>query len=206
MDKDIDLIILGRKAGDGEDVIHEATLPRRITRKATCSVLTLPATAEPRANRILVPVRDSECSANALETACGIAAAVGAAVRAINVFQVTAGYERVGTTLEEHTELLRQGAEKECERLLSRVDNHGIKVEHLCIPDLHNQPVPIILEQYHKQSADLLVIGARGRTGAAGVLLGHVTESLIQKSTIPVLAIKKKGECIGVLRALLEFA
>lgn len=50
------------------------------------------------------------------------------------------------------------------------------------------------------------MIGSRGRTGAAGVLLGRVTEQLIRKSTVPVLAAKKKGECIGVLRALLELA
>ena len=47
------------------------------------------------------------------------------------------------------------------------------------------------------------MIGARGRTGAAGVLLGTVTEQLIRKSPSPVLAVKKKGECLGVLRALL---
>ena len=51
-----------------------------------------------------------------------------------------------------------------------------------------------------------VVIGARGRTGAAGVLLGTVTEHLILKSPSPVLAVKKKGECIGVLRALLVIA
>jgi nucleotide-binding universal stress UspA family protein len=206
MEKDIDLIIMGRQAGGGEDVEHEATLPKRVTRKATCSVLTLPADAQPKADRILVPVRDSECSANALESACDIAAVVGATVCALNVFQVTAGYERVGTTLEEHTELLRQGAEKDCQRLLERVDSHGVSVDCTCVADLYSRPVPIILDQYQRQSADLLVIGARGRSGVAGVLLGKVTEQLIQQSAIPVLAVKKKGECIGILRALLEFA
>jgi len=206
MEKDIDLIVMGRKAGGSEDIAHEATLPRRVTRKATCSVLVLPADALPKADRILVPVRDSECSSNALRTACSIAAVVQADVCVLNVFQVTPGYERVGTTLEEHTELLRQGAEKECQRLLERTDTQGVQVETSCLPDLYGQPVPIILKEYRKQSADLLVIGARGRTGAAGVLLGKVTEQLIQKSAIPVLAAKIKGECIGILRALLELA
>jgi nucleotide-binding universal stress UspA family protein len=197
---------MGRRAGGGADVSHQATLPRRVTRKATCSVLVLPADAEARANQILVPARDSECSANALETACRIAAQTGAGVCCLNVFQVSSGYASVGTTIEEHTELLRKGAEKECERLLDRVDTHGVEVETCCVPDLYSRPVPIILEMYEKRSADLLVIGARGRTGAAGVLLGKVTEQLIQQSSIPVLAVKKKGECIGILRALLELA
>lgn len=206
MEKDIDLIVIGRQGGSGKDVEHEATMPRRVTRKATCSVLVLPADAQPKADRILVPVRDSECSANAMEAACRIAAVMQAGVCALNVFQVTPGYERVGTTLEEHTELLRQGAEKECRLLLECINTHGVRVETSCIPDLYGQPVPIILEEYQKQSADLLVIGARGRSGAAGVLLGKVTEQLIQKSAIPVLAVKTKGECIGILRALLQLA
>lgn len=206
MEKDIDLIVMGRQGGGGDDAKHEATVPKRVTRKATCSVLVLPADAPLKADRILVPVRDSECSANALETACGIAAVKEARVCCLNVFQVTPGYERVGTTLEEHTELLRQSAEQDCQRLLNRIDTQGVRVNVVCVPDLYDRPVPLILEEYEKQGADLLVIGARGRSGAAGVLLGKVTEQLIVQSAIPVLAVKKKGECIGILRALLELA
>ncbi len=72
-----------------------------------------------------------------------------------------------------------------------------------CAPDLHDKPVPIILEAIDRLAADAVVIGARGRTGAAGVLLGKVTEQLIRESPVPVLAVKKKGECLGILRALL---
>jgi nucleotide-binding universal stress UspA family protein len=206
MENEIDLIVMGRQAGGEDDVKHEALMPKRVTRKATCSVLVLPADTQLKADHILVPVRDSECSANALDTACGIAAVAEARVCCLNVFKVSAGYERVGTTLEEHTELLRQGAEKDCQRLLNRIDTKGVRINVVCIPDLYDQPVPIILEEYQKQGADLLVIGARGRSGAAGVLLGKVTEQLILRSAIPVLAVKKKGECIGILRALLELA
>lgn len=41
---------------------------------------------------------------------------------------------------------------------------------------------------------------------AAGILLGKVTERLIRQSAVPLLAVKKKGECIGVLEALLTLA
>lgn len=206
LDQEIDLIVAGRRAGGGKDAGYETALVRRVARKATCSVLVLPVSAEPGIQRILVPVRDSECSANALDAACGIAAAVGAQVCCLNVFQVTSGYERVGSTLEEHTAALRHSAEKECQRLLERVDTLGVNVEAQCVADLKYRPVPIIMDSAEREGADLLVIGSRGRTGAAGVLLGRVTEQLIRKSAVPVLAAKKKGECIGILRALLELA
>lgn len=205
-DTDPDLIVIGRYFGRQEGEHDEALLARRITRKATCTVLVLPEEYQVKADTILVPARDSDCSAHALDAACGIADATGAGIIALNVFQVPAGYSRVGTTLEEHQALLETAAERECRDLLKRVEKRTEGVVCKCVPDLLNKPVPVILETIAAQSADLVVIGARGRTGAAGVLLGSVTEQLIQESPVPVLAVKRKGECLGVLRALLSLA
>jgi len=206
MEHDIDLIVIGRRAGGGLDVAHEATLARRVTRKATCSVLVLPEQAQYKADKILVPVRDSECSANAMEMACLLATSNHGTVCCLNVFHVGSGYASIGSTLEEHTAILNTWAERQCQELLRRVNTNGATVITKCVPDLYGKPVAIILQEIENESADFVVIGARGRTGAAGVLLGNVTEQLIRQSTVPLLAVKKKGECIGVLRALLTLA
>jgi nucleotide-binding universal stress UspA family protein len=50
----------------------------------------------------------------------------------------------------------------------------------------------------------LLVIGARGRRAGAGVMLGSVTEHLIRTTTIPLLAVKRKGTGMSLLEALLK--
>ena len=205
-EKDIDLIIVGRHYGEVADTDDDALQARRITRKATCSVLVLPEEHQIKADTILVPVRDSECSANALDVACGIAAATNATIIALNVYQVHAGYSRSGVTLQQHQSLLDAAAQRECGSLLKRVETRSLAVQCKCTPDLHGKPVHVILESITSLSADLVVIGARGRTGAAGVLLGNVTEQLIRASPVPVLAVKKKGECLGVLRALLSLS
>ena len=201
-DKDMDAIVLGRKAHPARGAI----LARRITRKATCSVLLLPVRAHAQADVVVVPVRDSECSANALAMACEVAKVIGARVICLNVYQVGPGYTRAGSTLEEAQIALDAAARAECQRLLKRVDTHGVTVDLECVPDLYDRAVPLILEAVTRASAGLIVIGARGRTGAAGVLLGEVTEQLIKESPIPLLAVKKKGECLGVLQALLTIA
>ncbi len=105
-----------------------------------------------------------------------------------------------------HQALLEAAGIRECDRLIRRTDTHGVNVECRCTPDLHGKPVPIILAELGSGEDRALVIGARGRSGAAGVLLGTVTEQLMRKSPSPVLAVKKKGECLGVLRALLVIA
>jgi nucleotide-binding universal stress UspA family protein len=201
-DKEIDAIIVGRSA----QPVRGALLAKRLTRKATCTVLVLPITAQVRTDTIICPVRDSDCSANAVTMACDVAKEVGAKIICLNVYQVHPGYSRTGASLEEAEAALETAARHECERLLSRVDTQGVPVKTQCVPDLYDKPVPVILEAAARASADLIVIGARGRSGAAGVLLGAVTEQLILGSPIPVLAVKKKGECIGILRALLTIA
>jgi len=204
LDQSIDLIVVGRQASGALRTELEALLAGRITAKATCSVLVVPVDAPGKADKIIVPVRDSACSANALDVACAVASVTGGTVCCLNVFYVGSGYSSVGSTLEEHMAQCRKAAKRECRNLLARVDTRGVKVVTRCAPDLHVRPVPVILEEVENESADLVVIGARGRTGAAGVLLGVVTEHLIHQSAVPVLAVKKKGECIGVLRALLS--
>jgi nucleotide-binding universal stress UspA family protein len=49
------------------------------------------------------------------------------------------------------------------------------------------KPQAMILELAEKWLADLIVIGSHGQTGAAGVLLGGVTESIIRHAHCPVL-------------------
>ncbi|MHC4780921.1 MAG: universal stress protein, partial [Planctomycetota bacterium] len=49
---------------------------------------------------------------------------------------------------------------------------------------------------------NLIIIGARGRTAVASLVLGSVTEKLIRNSYMPVLAVKKKGENLGLLQAM----
>ena len=115
MEKDIDLIVLGRTP-ETED--HDARLARRLTTKATCSVLVVPENAKCATGRVLVPVRNSECSARALETGCAIATPGQGKVCCLNVFPIRGEYLEADLTLEEHTTLMRQWAERENQQLL----------------------------------------------------------------------------------------
>jgi nucleotide-binding universal stress UspA family protein len=200
--KDIDLIVVGRNHGERFERGDKALLARRIARRATCSVMTLSENFETKCDKIVVPCRDSECSANAFGAACEIAVASGGEVEALNVFYVYPVSYQTGISMSDHQDVLQKHAEEECQRLIARSETGGAKVSAACFPDLRLDPVRIILERCKEADCDLIVIGARGRTGAAGILLGTVTEQLIRVSPVPVLAIKKKGECIGVLRAL----
>ncbi len=200
--REVDLVILGRRSGEGA----AADFSRRLAGKLRCSVLVIPDEATSEWKRILVPARNSECSANALTAACGIGAATGAEVVCLNVYRVRRAYLNIGTSLEQQIARRGELAQRECEQLRDRTDTAGANLTIKCAPDPRHKPVPAILDQITEQSADLLVIGALGRRGIAGILLGSVTEEMIRRCGVPVLAVKKKGDAVGLSQAVRTLA
>lgn len=204
MERQVDMLVVGRHFGKAAEKGDNALFTRRITRRATCSVLTLPVDAKPRARNILVPCRDSACSLRALRTAVEIARATHGKIEVLNVFGLPTGFAATPTDYSFHLSVFEEAAHEECRRLIQKVDVRDVEILTRCESENDIDPAAAILARQKLFDADLIVIGARGRTGAAGVLLGTVTEQLIRKSPVPVLAVKQKGECIGLVQALRE--
>ena len=55
---------------------------------------------------------------------------------------------------------------------------------------LFGTPAERILEYAEAKNCDLIVMGTRGRSGIAGLLLGSQVQKVISHSTCPVLAVK----------------
>jgi nucleotide-binding universal stress UspA family protein len=55
---------------------------------------------------------------------------------------------------------------------------------------LHGTPVTEIVHFVESQQAELLVVGAHGRTGIARIALGSVAEQLVRLSSCSVLAVR----------------
>ena len=204
LSQNVDLIVMRQTFGEASERGSKALLARRITSRATCSVLTVPERFAFETPNILVPVRDSECSRHALLAACGLAEAAGGVVEAFNIYQIYSDYALAGITLSTHLANLENYAKAETQKLLERTIIGNVEVRTHIAPDFNADPVTVIDRRAKENGSNIIVIGAHGRTGVAGIFLGTVTEQLIRSSDIPVLAVKKKGECIGVLKAMLE--
>lgn len=208
-DEDIDLIVMGRHLGARLERGDVALLPRRVARKSTCAVLVIPEDFTPRLTNILCPVRLSRCSTLALQTAIDLGIAFDARIHAVNLFHVFNEIHYPGGApdpvmpMEEKLKIARSLAERENNALRKQVNAQNAKIEFDCRPDLDFRPADTFETMAEQLACDLVIIGARGRTGAAGVLLGTITEQLIRQCKVPLLATKKKGEHIGVLRAML---
>ncbi|MCG8408975.1 MAG: universal stress protein [Phycisphaerales bacterium] len=197
--KDVDLILVGRKPAERIG----GALAEKLARKAPCSVLIVPDGFEARIKKILIPVDYSEHSAQAMDVATAFASSRGLPdISCLHAYRVPIGYGKTGKTYEEFGKVMKTHAERDYKTFIRECDLKEISVSPSFL--LADRPADGIRKVIEEQKSDLVVIGARGRSAAAAVLLGSVTERLIQTTEVPLLAVKKKGAGMGLLEALLN--
>jgi nucleotide-binding universal stress UspA family protein len=189
-----DLLLVGHQRTGSKQRI----LARRLAMKAPCSVWMVPEDAPPSISNILVPVDFSARSADALRTAAAIAASRRLTfLTAIHVY-----FDEAVATYEGHQNVMRMKEELNFETFLSRIDLDDIEVRTHWEESSHVSDT--ILRIASETSADLIVMGTRGRSRSAGILLGSETDRVLAGASVPVLAIKRSGENLGFLEALLD--
>jgi nucleotide-binding universal stress UspA family protein len=94
----------------------------------------------------------------------------------------------------------RRLAEEYFTASLQQLDLQGLTaVPHF----MEGENVPgIIGERAEALEADLVVIGTRGHSSSSIVLMGSVAEELVRWARVPVLAVKRKGATLSLLKAM----
>lgn len=186
-----DLIMVGHR----RDARGRRSLSRRLAIKAPCSVWMVPEGSAPRITGVLAAVDMSLPSAQAVSLATLVASRAKAAA-GCTVLHVqspsTLGFDEV-----EQDSLLQA-----LERFLSPLDLHGVTVTtRIEEAGSVSGPVGALVGEL---GLDLVVVGTRGRSPSAAILLGSESEHVLVESKVPVLITKEPGERIGLLRALLD--
>jgi len=194
--KDIDLVMVQKTCGGSK-------IPERLARKAPCSVIMVPPGAEPTFKKIFVAVDFSDFSMKALERAISYATAAGAdTVNCIHVYAVPTGYHKTGRTLEQFSEILKNNAIENFEKITGKMDLKGIKTDFII--EMNARPFQGIADLVSKNGGDLLVVGSRGRSKTSAILLGSVTERLIEVCNVPIHAYKRKGQGLSFIEAMFD--
>lgn len=197
--KVVDLIVMGRK----RSLKGSGVLPQKIAKVAHSSVLLVPETVNIGLKKLVVPVDFSKHSKLAVEEALEISAKTGAEIQLLNTYDIPSGYHRTGKSREEFAEIMKQNAKKDLEKFIKRNDfREDLKCEFILDED---SPADTIFTFAKGQNADLIVMGSKGRTEMASMLLGSVTEKVINYDTdIPLLVVKEKDENMGFFKALMK--
>lgn len=189
--QDIDLILVGKKGGEQDT----STLPVKLVRKAPCSVLIVPSDMSPQVTRMLVPVDFSGPAADAMEVALRVGRAMGVtSVLCQHVYAIPMWYPGPGSgkTYERFAADMKWHVQQAYQAFLARFDLHDLAVQSVLT--LHTKPAEAIKEVAKTHGVDLIVMGARGKSTVAAVLLGSVVEKVIRTTHLPLLVVKRHGE------------
>lgn len=194
-----ELIVVGTRGKTGLEHVLLGSTAERIIRMAPCSVLTVPvekqrtdgssSTEKPSSTpkRMLVPVDFSDCSLDALEYGALIAQRSNASLKLLHVLEpVSYGldftFPQVAKRERDRTELTGR-----LSNLVSTLTSAGISSDFAISGGL---PADSILDATRAQSVDVIVMGTHGRRGLSHVLFGSVAESVLRRSSCPVLTVR----------------
>lgn len=192
-ERQIELLLVGHGCGHS----GRRAIARRLAMKAPCSVWMVPEGSPVTIRRILVPIDFSDHAQDTLTVAVGLARLSGAACLALHVY-----FNEAVTTFEGYDEILRGEEAQAYEKFVAPIDCTGVEIT----PLFEEGPnvAPVISRVAERVAADLIVMGTRGRSRSAAILLGSVTEETILDSRVPLLAVKHFGSRMSVVQALLD--
>jgi len=202
-EKSADLILIGRKVA----LPGTGVASHRMARRASCSLLIVPEQSQPKLSTLLVPSDFSDHSIHALEEAIGIAKKYSGGIEIIfqNVLSIPSNYATTGKTYEEFAELMKKHAESNFKKFIRKIDTKGIPITPIYTQDDDDDPVQEIVAAALEHKAEVIIIGAKGKTGATALHIGSMAERLIQfNKSLPLLVTRPKGKHAGVLDYLLD--
>jgi len=188
-----DLVMVGQ----GHATAGRRALARRLAMKAPCSVWMVPEGSAASIERLLVPIDFSDHSQDTLRVAVSLARLSGAVCVPLHVY-----FNEAVATYEEYDQVLRGEEEAAYRRFVAPINCGGVEMT----PRFEEgaNVAHVIGRVAERVGADLIVMGTRGRSRSAAILLGSVTEEAILQARTPLLAVKHFGARMSVLQALLD--
>jgi nucleotide-binding universal stress UspA family protein len=143
--------------------------------------------------RILLATDGSECADTAGRVAVDLANRSGAELDVVHAFEFVPPREYAGVALRLRSpgEFTKQG-QRVLDEQVGRIREMGGEVAdaRLCV----GSPADQILCRAEASEADLIVVGRRGLGGVKRLLMGSVSEGVVQHARCPVLVVCGDGE------------
>ncbi|MCG8476599.1 MAG: universal stress protein [Cytophagales bacterium] len=201
--KNADAVIIGNKEGK----YHEDYLPAQVANFSRCSVVMIPEASSSDFQNLLVPIDFSEHAAHAVYTANFISDhnVNHPKVNLINIFEVPSGYHAVGKSFDEFAEVIRDQHKREFDEFLVRfhMEDQDLSCEYIL--DQEGNVAKAIASYAKKNKIDGIIMGAKGRTHLASMLVGSVAKRLIRLGlNFPLIVVKAKEDQFNLMNDMWE--
>ncbi len=181
-----DLVVVGSRGhGRAEDLLI-GSVSQHLARHAPCPVVVVRPTHDADARRIVVGVDGSATSTSALEQACRRAERTGETVVALHAWRTHAPSTDVWNSEPRALEGLEHRQVLLAESVAGmRIDHPDVVIEQEAVPVA---PVRCLVDA--SRGASLLVVGSHGLGFFGGLLLGSVSQAVLQRAECPVAVVR----------------
>ncbi|WP_017606617.1 universal stress protein [Nocardiopsis alkaliphila] len=190
-----DLLVTGSRGLGAARSALEASVSVRLAARAECPVVVVPEGEDPVGvpRRIVVGVDGSAYSRSALDFALHEAARVeGGSVVVVHSWQVPLPFDAdslAGSGWSPPDDLLDQRSQEMVSDMLTQVQDEQTQRVGVSVMRLGTDPADALVEA--GSSADMIVVGSRGRGSVRGLLLGSVSQAVLHQATVPVTVLPR---------------
>lgn len=176
---------------------------RWLLRNAPCSVCLLPAGSPRPGGPVGVGVDGLGMSRPSVTSALRVAARRGEnELLCLHVFSVPAGHLRSGKRFGESAEIMRAHAERRLYAAVRGIRTGGVRVRF--VYELDDSPVRGIRRAMEREGVGMMVLGARGRSGAlSALLMPSACERVLENARVCCLVIRGKDNGLTLWQAML---
>lgn len=135
--------------------------------------------------KFLVPTDFSDNAENALQVAFELAEKVNGQVILVHAYKLI---QRAGTFIGVE-EMMRQDAEKDMAELVEKYREVLLQGVQLSSHVIKGDIVSVVSKLVDQANIDLVIMGTQGSSGLKEVFIGSMTNNVIRKTHVPVLAI-----------------
>jgi nucleotide-binding universal stress UspA family protein len=184
---------------------NKKVTPYHLTRLAPCSVIIVPEQATTQLKQIFIPVDNSSYTNMSLEK-------VERLLSKNPSLQVTL-YHAIPPPItflvsnspryKQFVEELKNDVREEMKELVQMAEKRDNLTFEIAVCD--DSAAECIIQKGQDLDADLIIMGSKGRTNTAAVLMGSITENVIKTNDkIPMFILRQKGERKSLIQELFQ--
>lgn len=189
------LLVLGQRSTGAVTRLLLGSVSRQAAEHADCPIVVVPMDPDPRSRRpeVAVGIDGSDASVDAVGFALEEAAMRGVGLRAIHVWSRPDSPRDLRPVCYNALTAEEEGARVLSESLAGWTAKYpDVPVIEQVVED---RPLTVLAEA--SRTAELLVVGARGRGGFPGLRLGSVGHAVLHHARGPVAVVRRSGRGAG---------
>ncbi|MZR32390.1 universal stress protein [Sneathiella litorea] len=190
-EEDVDLVIIGPHRRQILKDVFVGTTAERIIRTSDRPVLMANAVPAGAYRQILIATDLSDCSGDALRAAVGLDLIKKSDVSVLHVFDAppTGLMNRASLSDDQIQDYLYNEEQRASLDLLAFLVEHDLRSVPSILKPAISSVEEVILSAAREISAEVIIIGSRGKTGLAKTLLGSTAEKLLCVSDHDILVV-----------------